>query len=654
MLELTKAVLGAVARAGEDYPDLIDEIDRNLRDWCLAPGSNSPRSELIEFLEKAPAELIADCFRRRLPFGTGGRRGEVGIGSNKINLHTLALTVIGHVKFLRSRQPTSQLRVIVANDTRVYTDIRGRYAFMNHGWSLRGASSRSLAIRACSLYETLGVRAYINEPDSSDAFMATPELSFSIREFAADGGLNVSASHNHPDDNGLKVYTESGGQYCPPEDENLADFVMQASQGFELPSLTPSPQDVRALNPALHNKYVSNYVAADKRLCRSSKPYRTSHRVVYTPMCGTGGDSVGQVLEMSGYAVRTPPDQFPDGTFASIPMRSPNPEILGVTQPAIEYANQVGSGIVLSTDPDADRLGLEVRDVSGRWRHLTGNQIAVIIGYFLFADPAGPKLDGQLITTIATTRALRAIARISHQPICDDLLIGFKFIGQFMDDRPSDEGRTVFAAEESHGYLTTDLLRDKDAASAAFILAHLHCNAAESGTTLWDYLLKIYSEIGVHAEIGRSLVFLGADGAAKIDSLMVSLRSRPIERLGAQPVRFVNDFLETEFGPIRSNGEASARDLLEISTEHFRVVVRPSGTEPKLKYYFDYVGDNASQGGNDHDQALATVAHAAASLYKELAERAGYIISEAGLAESDTIPVSEKASPLTNNGEIRH
>ncbi len=249
---------------------------------------------------------------------------------------------------------------------------------------------------------------------------------------------------------------------------------------------------------------------------------------MYTPLCGTGLANVGETLTGAGYQVHVPPDQYPDGSFASIPLRSPNPEIPGVADPAIEFASTVGAELVLSTDPDADRLGVEVRLADGSWRHLTGNQIGAMIAYFLIADPDGPRLAGPLITTVATSRVLRAIAALgSGVEVTDDLMIGFKFIGQLLDLMAAESGTAdlVLASEESHGYLTTTSMRDKDAASGGYIIAHLHALMRSSGRTLWDYLMEVFAAVGVHIEHGRSLVLLGADGAETIKSVMRSLRS---------------------------------------------------------------------------------------------------------------------------------
>ena len=620
-------------------------------------------AELRRFAERAPLGLIVDSFRCDIPFGTGGRRGRVGIGPNRINPRTLALTVAGHCEFLRQTPGASGKTVVIANDTRVFSDINQLHTFMGDDWSLLGTSSRSLALLASQLYAVYGYDTYLTTPKDPDGYMPTPELSFAIRALRAAGGLNVSASHNHPDDNGFKVYTPTGGQYCPPDDSTLSRAVEQVELDPQIEDLVARLLGAAAEMPGeVHRKYIDMYVSRDSAICGQSAPVRATVPLVYTPLCGTGLANVGETLAEAGYQVHTPRDQYPDGSFAPIPLRSPNPEIPGVTDPAVEYAASVDAELVLSTDPDADRLGVEVRLADGSWQHLTGNQIGAIIAYFLIADPAGPGLSGRLITTVATSRVLRAIAALSSGvDVTDDLMIGFKFVGQLLDlleaaaDGPVP---LVLASEESHGYLTTTDLRDKDAASGAYIIAHLHALMRSTGRTLWDYLMQVYTATGVHIEYGRSLVLLGADGAETIKAVMRSMRAEPLERLGSEPVTVRHDFLvDGTSGAELTEGERASRDVLELISEHYRIVVRASGTEAKLKYYFDYAelpltgsaeaaGAGAVGGVSVADRYAeleATVRSDCSAVYAELARRAGYELSAGALELPDVIPVQEKA-----------
>jgi phosphoglucomutase len=620
---------------------------QNLREWLDDRKPMVDTAEVLTFTRLAPTDLLIDSFRTTIPFGTGGRRGRVGIGPNRINLRIVALTAAGHAEYLRKTAAGRNLRIVVANDTRVFTDINRRHQFMGDDWPLLGVSSRSLALFACKVYAVYGIESYITSPHNSRAFMPTPELSFAIRELGADGGLNVSASHNHPDDNGLKVYNPQGGQYFPPADEDLARFV----QEVELPDYleaeigkireAPTP-----LPGAVHATYIDMYVQMNARMCKVALPDNAP--IVYTPLCGTGLDSVGQVLRQTGHDFSVPPNQYPDGSFAAIPMRSPNPEILGVAEPAISYASSIGAELVLSTDPDADRLGVEVKLPDGTWEHFTGNKIAAVLAYYLIADEAGPKLPGNIITTVATSRILRAIAELGDDvETVDDLMIGFKFIGQYLDSAEAggnSKHRLILAAEESHGYLTTDRIRDKDAASGAFLIAYLHQTLHRRGETLWDYLMKVYQETGIHIEFGRSLVFPGAQGAASIETMMRSLRQEMPTTLGGETVLTAKDYLLAKPVGASTEGERAAYNIIEVASEHYRAVIRPSGTEAKLKYYFDYrEAPSETYSTADRYRIMEPVVWTACkALYSDLATRAGYRLSESALELPDVISVPDK------------
>jgi phosphoglucomutase/phosphomannomutase len=642
----------------DDLDQRINEVSRQpnggpeaalvLRDWVTHDYPFVETEEVLRFAAAAPIELIVDSFRCTIPFGTGGRRGRVGIGPNRLNQRTLALTVAGHAEYLRKTSFHDELQVLIANDTRVFNDISASHNFMGNRWSLRGITSRDLAILAAKIYAFYDIKTLITSPRDSSAYMPTPELSFAIRALGADGGLNVSASHNHPDDNGLKVFTPSGGQYCPPDDEDLADTVERVTldPAFEM-AAAKLGNVADAIPEFVHKQYIDLYINSDKQLRRRSLSFQPDIPIVYTPMCGTGLASVGEVLEGAGYSLSVPPGHYPDGSFAAIPMRSPNPEIPGVTEPATRYASSIGVDLVLSTDPDADRLGVEVRLPSGEWRHLTGNQIAALLAYFLVADEAGPKLSGTIISTVATSKALEAISALATEvKSVNDLMIGFKFIGQRLDSTEQGPSvRLVLAAEESHGYLTTDRLRDKDAASAAYIVAHIHNQMRHSGHTVWDYLMRIYERIGIHIELGRYLILPGAQGADAIASVMRSLREDPIRVLGGETVVAFRDFWKNATGSM-TEGEKVSKNVLEMATEHYRMVVRPSGTEAKLKYYFDYHERLPEPGRTRefYEEREGTARRACSLVYADLAQRAGYTLSSAALELPDTMTLQEKAA----------
>ena len=312
-----------------------------LTSWLAADLPFVNGAELRRFVAAAPAELIVDSFRCDIPFGTGGRRGRVGIGPNRINPRTLALTVAGHCEFLRKTAHGTRLQVVVANDTRVFSDIHGLFGFMGEDWSLLGLSARGLARLACQIYAVYGIATCMTAPDDPAGYKPTPQLSFAIRELGAAGGLNVSASHNHPDDNGFKVYTPTGGQYCPPDDATLARTVEQVTLDPAIEELIGRHSAAGAeIDADVHRKYVAMYVGRDASICAGPpRQFAPGCRSMYARRCAgpawhPGGRDADKV-EATRYV---PKDQYPDGSFASIPLRSPNPEIPGVTDPAIEFA----------------------------------------------------------------------------------------------------------------------------------------------------------------------------------------------------------------------------------------------------------------------------------------------------------------------------
>jgi phosphoglucomutase/phosphomannomutase len=432
---------------------------------------------------------------------------------------------------------------------------------------------------------------YLLHPDDDRAMLTTPELSYLIRRLRASGGINLSASHNPPDDNGVKVYDENGGQYLPPYDQMLTDKTADIRHVNRLPyAEAVSAGLVRDVPTEALDDYMALYLdrARERRLGSER-----ATKILFTPLSGCGERTVGAALAALGYSVRVPPREGPDGTFSAIPLLAPNPEVPESTANSKAEADAFGSTLVLASDPDADRLGVEVFHRE-RWRHLTGNQIATILAYYLMLDPEGPRLRGGVYQTIVTTLAVREIAhRAGCHPVVADLLVGFKYIGESalkhsreLGLDPEDPRLLAFAAEESHGYLDTPQLRDKDAMSAALYLAKLHERLTASDRSLIDYLESVYAEVGEFGDRGRSLVIRGSAGVHRIKSVMKQLREAPLTTLaGLEVEKVINYWDEDERGKIRSQTEREARNILVFEFAGGRVTLRPSGTEPKLKFY---------------------------------------------------------------------
>ncbi|MCY4488064.1 MAG: phospho-sugar mutase [Deltaproteobacteria bacterium] len=637
----------------ERYGATGTEAAARLRRW-ISGAIPYAKPEMIErHLDEPHAALVFDAFRQVLPFGTGGRRGPMGYGANRMNPSTVAMTAQGHANYLREQSPDAALSVVVANDVRVFADNAEVYAFLGPRHPLLGVSSRSLARLACEIYAANGIVAYLAEPEDDHAVTSTPELSFYIVQLGAGGGMNVSASHNPPDDNGIKVYDSYGSQPVAPEDQRLVDAMDRATavrtvpfaEGLRTEMIRPLPGD-------LHTAYVDTYVD----LYGNLYPPRADAPVVYTPLCGCGVHTVKPVLERLGFPVLMPPDQGLDGSFAAIPFKAPNPEVPHATAPAREFADRHGAGIVLSSDPDADRIGMEARLEDGSWYHFDGNQIAAILCHHLMLDPEGPRRRGLVMETLVTTKLLgRVVAEAGDSWLIDDLLVGFKYVADVLKtlertgrykDIACAPGDLVLAAEESHGVVMAPGIRDKDATPACMVLAGLYQRLLDEGRTMLDYYVAMLRELGGYDNVNRSIALAGAEGSRKKDRIMAALREAPPRELGGRPVqRFVDYWDPERFGPIASETDRLPRNVLQAHTDRFVITMRPSGTEPKLKLYCQLLpdGETLDAGGTDLLRQIRARADAVVrTVYNEMLSRIDVSLDEAALLLPDIIDLEGK------------
>ena len=641
-------------RLNQDYGEPGRQAAERLRSWLAGEVPYAYPEVLARHLDADRLALVFDAFWQVLPFGTGGRRGRVGYGPNRMNPTTVAMTVQGHCQYLKSVFPQrSDRAVVVANDVRVFHDLAGVYGFLGHSHPLLGVSSRSLGKLACEIYAGNGIVAYFAEPGNDAAVLTTPELSYLIGQLGALGGINLSASHNPPDDNGIKVYDQDGSQPVAPDDQQLVDIMVQATDIHSIPFAQALSQDlIRPIPRELHEAYIQTYVRLYDRL---HTPL-SAHPVVFTPLSGCGLLTVGALLDRLGFPLRTPPDQGPDGTFAAIPFRLPNPEIPQATEPAKAFADAHGIGLVLSSDPDADRVGLEVKLPDGSWYHFDGNQLAAVLGYFLMLDSRGPRRRGLVIETLVTTRLLgKIVAQAGDSWLVDDLLVGFKYVaavlkaldrtGAYGDVRCASE-QLVLAVEESHGGMLIPHIKDKDAAPVCLYFATLYQQLRQEGKTLLDYYIHILEELGGYADVNRSIMLSGAEGVLRRDRLMRSLRDTPPRRLGGFAVTDVIDYWdETRFGAFVSETDRLPRNVLRIVTDGGVTLIRPSGTEPKLKFYcqlLPHAADTALSGRALLDAARTRAVAVAGQVYNDLLARLDCRLSEAGLLLSDIIELDHK------------
>lgn len=569
-----------------------------LRQWLTQEPFAGYRPQVEWLITTGQWAGLLDRFYQILPFGTGGRRGAVGVGPNRMNLWTVAASVQGHCEYLRQQfRSEQQLRVVLAYDVRQFED-KGKQYNPDLPNPVLHLSSRALAQHAAGVYAANGVHAWILPPESKH-FLATPELSFTIRMFKAHGGLNVSASHNPPDDNGGKFYDERGGQPVPPEDQIMADLVDQVAEIKHLPwAEAVRSGRVHFLDDAPHRAYIETC----RRQSLVPPPKTDDFKVVFTPLHGVGAMTAMEVLTEHGFKVVPVPEQMaPDGQFPNV-TKSPNPEVPESMDRAGALAETVKADLVLATDPDADRLGAMAPDREGRWRPITGNEIAAILTHFKLAKlsqhgrlPSSPIV----LTTEVTTRLITRIARHFRAQVVDHLLVGFKYMADvlYLLDRDGEVGDVrgtpddfVIATEESHGAMLTAAMRDKDAGAAALVLAELALDQKRKGKTALDYVEAVYQQFGYFRNEGVSVYMTGIEGKQHMQAMMESLRRDPPHEIAGLAVTAFEDLRDEDgkFGPLKGATDAAARNVLLFRCgDEARVALRPSGTEPKAKAYLE-------------------------------------------------------------------
>jgi phosphoglucomutase len=593
-----------------------------LRQWLTDASFSAYRPQLEWLIHIQQWDSLLDRFYQILPFGTGGRRGPVGIGPNRMNFWTLGASVQGHCEYLKERFPGARpLRVVVAYDVRRFEDKRRNYNPELPNVVLH-LSSKDFAHYAAGVYAANGIDVSILPADSK-RYLATPELSFTIRHLGAHGGLNMSASHNPPDDNGGKFYDERGGQPVPPDDQIMADLVDQVTAIKHL----PWPEAVRSgrvhfLDDEPHLAYLDLI----RRQSLVAPPRFDDITIVFTPLHGVGSMTVMEALGNQGFRITPVAEQMtPDGQFPNV-TKTPNPEIPESMDRAVATARQHGADLVLATDPDADRLGAMIPDRQGRtdyksvpqagWRFVTGNELAALLTHFKLnkLNQQG-SLPGSpiVITTEVTTRLVTRIARHFRAQVVNNLLVGFKYIadvlwhleqeGSFEDVRGTPED-FVIASEESHGILVTPSIRDKDSAGAALLMAELALDQKRQGRTVLDYLDTLYRQFGYFRNKGVSVVLSGILGKKNMGRMLDDLRATPPREIGGLAVTRFEDLRDEHghLGPIKGATDFAARNLLLFQLgEHARIALRPSGTEPKAKAYIEACSAPCPASASDAD-----------------------------------------------------
>ncbi len=554
---------------------LTESAGVNIRAWLTEPRYADYAAAVAEHLAQAKWKELDDAFWTIIPFGTGGRRGRMyPFGSNTINNRTIGESAQGLADYVRAH-PEAFQPVLGENDglaCAIAYDTRHR--------------SREFAELCAEIMAANGFKVWF-----LDGHRSTPELSVAVRHMRCNCGIMVTASHNPPSDNAVKVYAATGGQLLPPHDRGVIDRVMNVDAIARKPFAECLESGaVQYCQEEVDRAYIENMLAQSQ--LEGTPPAPLS--ILYSPMHGVGATSVIPALNGVGFQQVEVfgPHAQPDGNFPNVPGHVANPENPETFTSMIAHAEQSGAELILSTDPDADRLGAAARLAPGQpFATFTGNEIgALLTDYVLSAQQQRGALtpDHYVVKTLVTTELIRRIADRYGVKTYGNLQVGFKWIAQAIDEVGPE--RFVLAAEESHGYQAGTYARDKDAGVAAMLLAELAAQCKAQGQTLHQRLNQLFVQHGAHAERTVSLSFPGSEGMARMKALMASIRSEPPSQLAGLAVKQVRDYGNGTVTPAGGtpgplDGPRGDMVICDLEAEGNYAAVRPSGTEPKVKFY---------------------------------------------------------------------
>lgn len=591
-------ILLAQAKAGFESLSISEEYRQSalnhLETWLTDSAFAEYVPQIEYWIECEKWAPLLDAFYQVIPFGTGGRRGMVGLGPNRINPWTIQASAQGHSQYLLQENSVDAAKrgVVLTFDARVFTDLSDYDSSRPN--PLANLSGKTLALKAAEVYTANGIFVQIfNEPRS------TPQLSFAIGYLNAISGDMFSASHNLPTDNGKKVYDEFGGQLIPPFDQELVDEVTRnVKQILTMPLYEAEHQGLlvfleNTVDEAFHDAVLQTSLSNARGI-----------KIVYSPLHGTGLSSVWPVLLRAGFDAHLDPKTSNlSGAFENVTFQIPNPEVVQSFDTALAYAKSINADIILSSDPDADRLGLMVKH-NGEYVFVNGNEMGILLtGYAIekLAERKEITPDSVIIKTLVTTSLIEIIAKANKVKCIGDLLVGFKYIGAEMNKLYATNkiASFIMGTEESHGFLTGDYCRDKDAACAALRLAEFAAELKTRGLTLIDALNSLYAMYGYCLNYLTEVRMQGAAGMETIQQMMDALRHENISAFGDFKVAAKTDREEGKPQPHLSETDSAARNVLVFQlvntadTASIKVTVRPSGTEPKIKMYFEVLGQPA-------------------------------------------------------------
>lgn len=567
----------------ETNNELIKSVTEKAKQWLSDAYDAETRAEVKRMLENPdPTELI-ESFYKDLEFGTGGLRGIMGAGSNRMNIYTVGAATQGLANYLKEAfADLPEISVAVGHDVR--------------------NNSRKFAEVVADVFSANGIKVYL-----FDDFRPTPELSFAIRHLGCQSGVNITASHNPKEYNGYKAYWADGAQIITPHDVNIIDHVNRISSVTDI-KFKGNPEKIQIIGEEIDNAFLT----AIKGLSLSPEAIRHHKdlKIVYTPIHGTGVKLIPQSLKNYGFEniIHVPEQDITSGNFPTV--ESPNPEVPSAMAMAIAKAKETQADLIMASDPDADRIGCVLRDAKGEYVLINGNQIVMILlNYIMTRNAELGRLTGKeyIVKTIVTTETIKSIADKNNIRMYD-CYTGFKWIAAVIRDHEGID-RYLGGGEESYGFLAEDFCRDKDAVSAISLMAEAAAWAKDKGMDFLQMLQDIYIKYGYSHEEGISVVRKGKQGAEEIQAMMKQFRENPPKQLGGSDVVVIKDYdaltqTDVKTGTVSKLDMPTTSNVLQYFTaDNTKVSVRPSGTEPKIKFYIEVHGTMASAA--DYDKANA-------------------------------------------------
>ena len=550
--------------------ELIKQCTRKAQTWLTAAYDAETQAEVKAMLENPDKTDLIDAFYKDLEFGTGGLRGIMGAGSNRMNIYTVGAATQGLANYLnKCFAGKKDISVVVGHACR--------------------NNSRKFAEISADIFTANGIKVYLFED-----MRPTPEMSFAIRHLGCQSGINITASHNPKEYNGYKAYWEDGAQVLAPHDKGIIDEVNKITSVSEI-KFQGNKELIQIVGKEIDDEYLRQVhtLSIDPEVIQRQKDLK----IVYTPIHGTGMKLIPQSLKLWGFEnVHCVAEQMvKSGDFPTVV--SPNPENAEALTLAIKLAKEIDADIVMASDPDADRVGMACKDSKGEWVLINGNQTCLIFLYYIIKNRiAMGKMKGNefIVKTIVTTELIKKVADKNHIKMLD-CYTGFKWIAREIRLREGQE-QYIGGGEESYGFLAEDFVRDKDAVSACSLLAEICAWAKDQGKTLYDVLMEIYVEYGFSLEVTVNVVKPGKTGADEIKAMMDNFRACSPKELGGSEVVLVKDYKTLK--ATDNTGKATDLDMPETSNvlqfftaDGTKVSVRPSGTEPKIKFYMEIKGE---------------------------------------------------------------